>query len=525
MNENEWEEVIKEEQLEEGIPTTVKAGKKTILLIRSGGNIYANSGKCPHYGAPLRDGVLLDHHLTCPWHNARFDITSGKMESPPALSDLTHYQVKVENGAVFVRKAPSEKAVPAIKDKQTVLILGAGAAGNACAVTLRRAGFKGRVIMATSESELPYDRPNLSKDFLTGEVKKEWIPLNTEQYYRELEIEILRNHKAVEVDIQGRRVLFAHGGAVKFDKLLLATGSIPRTPSIPGVNVPGFFLLRSLADAESILLALNKVKKVVVMGAGFIGLEVASALRSLDLLVNVVSPEQIPMAGIFGERIGKWIKRIHQESGTRFFLSSTVNEIRGIGRLKEVVCSTGETIPADMVIAGIGVVPAVAYLQGTNLTANGGVPVNSHLETQVSGIYAAGDIAIVPDPFTGEGRRIEHWVEAERQGMHVAGCIMGSEEEYKEVPFFWSKQHETMLKYIGYTRAYDQVSYHGEVESGKFLAGFYEKGNLRAAAGCGMDKEIIYIQNLLKNGKNLPSRLLKDSTKELEQILVEALKE
>jgi len=523
MNENGWEEVIKDNQLEEGVPLTVKAGKKNIILIRSGGKIYANSAKCPHYGAPLKHGVFSNHKVICPYHNARFNLTNGKMESPPALSDLTHYEVKVENGTIFVKKAVLGFTSPGKKNKETVLILGAGAAGNSCAITLRREGFKGRVIMVTSESELPYDRPNLSKDFLSGEVKREWMPLNTEDFYRENEIEILRNYKAVEIDIQGRRVIFAHGGVINFDKLLLATGSIPRTPSIQGVNVPGFFLLRSLSDAESILQALKKIKKIVVIGAGFIGLEVASALRSRDLMVNVVSPEEIPMTNVFGDRIGQWIKRIHQDSGTRFFLSNSVSEIRGIGRLKEVVLSSGETIPADMVIAGIGVVPAVTYLQGTPLTGDGGVPVTRCLETQINGIYAAGDIAITPDPFTGQMRRIEHWVEAERQGMHAARCMMGSKEEYREVPFFWSKQHEMVLKYVGYSRIFDQISYYGEVESGKFVAGFYEKGFLRAAAGSGMDQEIIYIQKLMMKGKNLSPRDLKNRKKELKEIILEAI--
>ncbi|KPJ82698.1 MAG: hypothetical protein AMS17_18870 [Spirochaetes bacterium DG_61] len=298
MEEEKWEEAIKEDELKENVPISVKIGKKTVLLVRSDNRIHAIAGKCPHYGALLQNGLLLDHVLTCPWHNARFDITSGKMKSPPAADDLALYEVKVEDGIVYVRKAagvaPSEKDEDrekhARKGERIFLIVGAGAAGSSAAVTLRKEGFDGRVIMLTEEGEFPYDRPNLSKDYLTGEVKREWMILKPEEFYRDLEIEVLRNYKVIGVDVNERKITFAHETQMKYDRLLVATGGIPRTPPISGTEFDGFFLLRSFADAEDILSRLDRTKRVVIIGAGFIGLESASALRKRDIEVHLVAP-------------------------------------------------------------------------------------------------------------------------------------------------------------------------------------------------------------------------------------------
>ena len=524
--EEKWEEAVKEEELREGVPVAVKLEKKNVLLVKTGGTVHACGGKCTHYGVPLKDGVLLGHVLTCPGHNARFDVSTGKAEAPPALENLAHYETKVERGKVFIRKAgkgassarePSTKV--SAKKKETYIIVGAGAAGNAAALTLRRNGYEGRLIMVTAESELPYDRPNLSKDFLTGEVKREWMSLGPPELYKNLQIEVWTGHKAINLDARNKTVSFAHESQIGFDKALLATGGIPRSPGIPGTESPGFFLLRSLSDAEAILKNLEGAGEAVVIGSSFIGLEVAASLRTRNVAVHVVSPDAVPLARVFGGKIGARIRGIHEKQGVVFQLGVSVDEIAANGKRKIVKLSNGKSIPADIVIAGIGVVPAVTYLLDSGLVESGAVPVKGTLETKAEGIFAAGDIAIVPDPLSGKTRRIEHWVEAERQGRHAALAMLGAKEPYAEVPFFWTKQYDTALKYVGHAKSFDRVVYRGKVEEDDFIAGYYEKEKIQAAAGCGRSTDIILIGELLKAGKGPSAAQLEDGGVALHDLL------
>jgi 3-phenylpropionate/trans-cinnamate dioxygenase ferredoxin reductase subunit len=506
-----WEEAGSLADLKEGEPTAVKVDKKNVLLVKIGDEVHACGAKCTHYGGPLKDGVLKGRALTCPWHTARFDVATGNVQSPPALDHLPSYETKVQKGKVMIRKREKEAPPkpPAVK-KETFVILGAGAAGTSAALTLRRRGFQGRLVMLTAEAELPYDRPNLSKDFLTGEVKREWMSLNTPDVYKNLEIEIWTNHKVIGLDLDEKRLGFAHGSQLGYDKLLLATGGIPRTPNIPGTDTPRFFLLRSFSDAEAVLKALEGSHEVIVIGASFIGLEVAASLRSKNLSVHVVSPDTVPMARVFGERIGGYVKALHESKGVRFHLGVSAEKLTEEGDKRTLKLSNGTSLTADLVIAGVGVVPAVNYLEDSNLVENGAVPVDRSLQTKKEGVFAAGDIAVVPDPASGKGRRIEHWVEAERQGQHAAVAMLGEKAPYDEVPFFWTKQYDTSLKYVGSARSWDALVYRGNVESGDFLAGFYEKGRLLAAVGSGRAKDVIRLGEILKEGGTVPQERLQD---------------
>jgi NADPH-dependent 2,4-dienoyl-CoA reductase/sulfur reductase-like enzyme/nitrite reductase/ring-hydroxylating ferredoxin subunit len=509
--EEKWEEAGKLEDLKEGIPTAVKVDKKNILLVKIGDEVHACGAKCTHYGGPLKDGVLKGLVVTCPLHTARFDVSTGEVQSPPALDHLPSYDTKVQKGKVMIRKREREapKKTPARK-KETFVILGAGAAGTSAALTLRRRGFTGRLVMLTAEAELPYDRPNLSKDFLTGEVKREWMSLNPPDVYKNLEIEIWTNHKAIGIDLDDNRLGFAHGSQLGYDKLLLATGGIPRTPGLPGTDTTRFFLLRSFSDAEAVLKALEGSREVIIIGASFIGLEVAASLRSKNLSVHVVAPEKVPMAKVFGDRIGGYVQALHESKGVRFHLGVDAEELTGEGDRRTLKLSDGTSITADLVIAGVGVVPAVNYLDESGLVENGAVPVDRSLQTKREGVFAAGDIAVVPDPASGKGRRIEHWVEAERQGQHAALAMLGEKTPYSEVPFFWTKQYDSSLKYVGNARSWDAVAYRGNVESGNFLAGFYEKGRLLAAAGSGRATDIILLGEILRAGGTVPQDRLQD---------------
>ncbi len=513
MTEQKWHKVAAEEDLKQGVPVAVAVGEKPVLVVRLGDRVYACGNTCTHYGAPMSDGLLIGKVATCPWHNARFDVTSGALLSPPALNDLPRYPVKIENGDVYVGEAiPPEASPVTATGTKTFVILGAGAAGGAAAETLRREGFTGRLVVVTAESAGPYDRPNLSKDYLAGTAAPEWIPLRGQGFYDEQKIELITGRRATAVDTAAHTITFADGDAVTYDRLLIATGGTPRPLGIPGRELAGVHLLRSLEDCEAIVASLAGAQRAVVLGAGFIGLEVAASLRKRELAVLVVDPLTVPMLRVFGERIGARLKRLHEENGVTFRLETTARELTGSGRVEAVVLADGSRIEADLVVAGLGVVPAVAFLEGTGLVRDGAVPVDACLRTEAADVFAAGDIAAVADPRTGEPRRVEHWAEAQRQGQHAARAMLGSEDPYGEVPFFWTKQYRSGFQYVGHAPRYDRIAYRGDVENGAFVAGYFEEGTLKAAAGHGRSTDIILLGEILKAGHPIPFEQFEDES-------------
>jgi NADPH-dependent 2,4-dienoyl-CoA reductase/sulfur reductase-like enzyme/nitrite reductase/ring-hydroxylating ferredoxin subunit len=521
METDQWTKTINETDLKEGVPVPCKVGTKEIILIRVGHRILACGGKCPHYGGPLAEGVNTNHSITCPWHNSCFDLTTGNLILPPALDHLPSYPVKVEDGDVYVGKAmitPFPKIIE--KDRRTFVIVGAGAAGNAAAETLRREGFSGRIVMITPETDRPYDRPNLSKDYLAGTAQPEWIPLRSEKFYEIHQIEILFNHRVSKVNPSKRVVSLASGGELPYDRLLLATGGIPRRPNIPGIGLEGAFLLRSLANAKSIISAFANGKTAVIIGGGFIGMEGAASFTKRGIEVHVVTHEKYPMMRVFGERIGRYLQSLHEKHGVVFHPEVSVKEILGVHRVENVVLSDGSRIEADMVLAGVGIIPAVDYLETTGLIEDGAVPVDSQLQTKIEGIFAAGDIAVVPTPPHGEKIRCEHWVVAERLGQHAARAMLGNEAPYDEIPFFWTRQYDESLKYIGFAKDYDHIAYRGKVEEGQFLAGFYQNGMLKAVAGLHRDKEIIHLTQMMKARATLPAEQFQDEKIDLMEFAV-----
>jgi NADPH-dependent 2,4-dienoyl-CoA reductase/sulfur reductase-like enzyme/nitrite reductase/ring-hydroxylating ferredoxin subunit len=504
MNKAEWKRVARIEDLKDGIPISVTVDETDIFLVRLEGKIYAVAGECPHYGAPLCEGLLSGKELTCPWHHARFDITTGKLKAAPALDGLRRFQSMVEKGDVYIgqSEAPSPlgKSGTAGGDSRTVAILGAGAAGNAAAETLRREGFSGEIILITAENRVPYDRPTLSKDFLSGEAPAEWLPLRDEEFYKGLDIELMMGRRVEHLKPEDRTLIFTDGDDVRFDQLLLATGGTPRNLSVPGGDLPNVFLLRTMDDAESIRKAAEKAEKAVILGAGFIGLEAAASLRERDLKVELAARDKIPMQKIFGDRIGQWFQQMHEKKGVRFHLGVTLDWIEKKGGGLRVYLSDRSSIETDLLICGMGIDPAVDYLKGTNLIHNGAIPVDGCLQTKIPGIFAAGDIAVIPDRRTGEMQRIEHWVVAERQGQHAARAMLGSQVPYGEIPFFWTRQYGHSIKYIGYASSFDQVAFRGDVEDESFFTGYFQEGKLKAAASLEGGNEFIALGQLLEAG-------------------------
>ena len=505
MTDQEWTFVANEDELTEQEPISVKVGKKTVMVVRINGELHACGGKCSHYGGPLKKGLIRGDTVTCPWHTARFDVKSGDMEATPALSNVGCHHLKVEDGKVYVGEA-KEGPAPGGKtgdDDRTIVIVGGGAAGNAAAETLRREGFGGRVVLITREADRPYDRPSLSKEFLSGEAPAKWIPLHSPDFYEKRDIELMIEREVVRL-CPGRDALeFKDGEELEYDMVLLATGSFPRTLDLDGIDLRGFFLLRSFQDGRDLAELAEDATSAVVLGAGFIGMEVASALTERGVEVHVAAPEAVPMSRAFGEDIGGWLQELHEQHGVHFHMGNTAGLIRGDGQVEEVVLSDGANISADIVVAGLGANPAVEWLAGAGLVEAGAVPVDEHLRTKVPNVYAAGDIARVPSPLTGKSHRIEHWVVAERQGQHAARAMMGSEQPYREVPFFWTMQFETPLKYTGYPTDWDQMAVRGDVSEGDFLAGYYTDGRLTAVAASGRTKSFIACGELLKACSNI----------------------
>jgi NADPH-dependent 2,4-dienoyl-CoA reductase/sulfur reductase-like enzyme/nitrite reductase/ring-hydroxylating ferredoxin subunit len=498
-----WVDVTALSDLEEGGCTFEVAGK-SVLVLRSGEEIHALGAVCPHHGAPLEDGLITDHLLTCSWHTSAFDVESGRLQNPPALEDLDTYEVKTVKGRVLVRlKKGGGKEVKLRRESGTFIILGSGAAGTAAAFTMRREGFDGRVIVVTSETEPPYDRTRLSKEYLSEGFERRNVYLMPESRYGDLKIDILQGRKVIEIDAKKRQIIFMDGDYLQFDKLLIATGGIPRTPLIPGTDLKNFFLLRNLDDADSIHEVTGRVSGAVIMGAGFLGLELAAVLRTLGLEVHVVAPEKAPLAHVYGSRIADRIRHLHEEQGVRFHLGLNVLRLKGEDTVHGVELSDEKTLPADMVIAAIGILPAVHFLESSGLVENNAIPVDSRLQTGVEGIYAAGDIALIPDFLTGGKRRVEHWTEAMRQGCHAARCMLGSKDEYRGIPFFWSKQYDTVIRYAGYTPKVRRIAYRGEPEEGDFLAGYYRRKKLLAVAGIGRTDEFLQLNNLLESNGSM----------------------
>jgi NADPH-dependent 2,4-dienoyl-CoA reductase/sulfur reductase-like enzyme len=459
--------------------------------------------KCPHYEEKLEKGVLFGTEVVCKSHLARMDVTTGRVIAPPAFNDLPVYPVKVENGEVWVGpvvKPKFPKPDAAIgSDPRTFIIVGAGAAGSTAAETLRREGFAGRIVMITGESERPYDRPNLSKDFITGKAGEDWLPLRGPKFYSAQGIELLTGRTVVSMDTQKKTVTLQGGETMVFDAALLATGGTPRKLAVPGADGAGCFVLRTAADARAILAAASQWKSVVLIGAGFIGLELAGSLRDRGLEVTLVAREAVPLAHILGDRIGVYVKSLHETRETRLLMGRTPVGIEGEPGAKTVFLSDGARLTAGFVVIGLGIDAAVEFLSGTGLVENGAVPVNDVMQTRATGIFAAGDIAAVPDA-EGERRRVEHWVAAQRQGQRAARAMLGRPTGAAEIDFFWSRQAGAALKYVGHAGAFDTTVYRGVVEEGKFLAGYYRKGMLKAAATIGMPVDLVAVERLMRFG-------------------------
>jgi NADPH-dependent 2,4-dienoyl-CoA reductase/sulfur reductase-like enzyme/nitrite reductase/ring-hydroxylating ferredoxin subunit len=477
--------------LPEGRMLTGHVGEEAVLLARSGAEIFAIGATCTHYGAPLADGLMVGDTVRCPWHHACFSLRTGEALHAPAFASVACWTVEQRDGRIFVRakaKAAAHtraaRAAPSVGSPERIVIVGGGAAGFAAAEALRRQGYGGGLVMLSSEDAPPVDRPNLSKDYLAGNAPEEWVPLRPESFYAEAGIDLRLKATVSGIDVRNRRVALSNGDKIGYDRLLLATGAEPVRLSIPGADQPHVLTLRSLADCRAIIARARTAQRAVVLGASFIGLEVAAALRARGLEVHVVAPEARPMERVLGAKLGDLVHALHVEHGVAFHLGDVASAIDG----KRVVLKNGGTIEADLVVAGVGVRPRIALAEAAGLAMDRGVVVDPHLETSAPGVFAAGDIARWPDPHTGSSIRVEHWVVAQRQGQTAARNLLGAREKFTAVPFFWSQHYDVSISYVGHAESWEEVAIEGDLGARNCLVR-YKRGG-RVAAVAAIDRDI-----------------------------------
>jgi NADPH-dependent 2,4-dienoyl-CoA reductase/sulfur reductase-like enzyme len=366
---------------------------------------------------------------------------------------------------------------------ESVGIIGGGAAAAGAAEMLRREGYEGPIAMFTADSDVPVDRPNLSKDFLAGDAQDDWIPLWPAEWYQEKRIELSRDSRVASIDPASRAIVLENGSRRQFGRLLIATGADPVHLSIPGAD--RILYLRSFADSRAIIDRLAGATRVLVVGASFIGLEVAASLRTRDIAVDVVAPDRAPLERVMGAEVAQFVRSLHESHGVVFHLERTVASAAG----RTITLSDGSTIDADLIIAGIGVRPADDLAKRAGLAVDRGIVVDEHLQTSAANIYAAGDVARWPDAYSAERLRVEHWVVAERMGQVAARNMLGGRERFDAVPFFWSQHYDVTIRYTGYAENWDDLRVDGSLEDRDAKVSFVRGGRTLAVATVGRDRE------------------------------------
>jgi NADPH-dependent 2,4-dienoyl-CoA reductase/sulfur reductase-like enzyme/nitrite reductase/ring-hydroxylating ferredoxin subunit len=459
-----------------------RIGQDEAVFIRRGQTLYCVGAHCTHYHGPLGDGLVVGTTVRCPWHHACFSLETGEPLRAPALDPIACWRVERQGDNVFAReklpefsgrKAPASGSAPS-----SIVIIGGGGAGLAAADMLRRDGYDGPLTMVSADDSPPSDRPNLSKDFLAGTAKDDWIPLRGPEFYTDRKIDLVLNARVSSLDVAQQRVHVDGGKSYGFDRLLIATGAEPVHLDIPGAAASQVNYLRTFSDSKAIVAKADWAKTVVVIGASFIGLEVAASLKARKLDVHVVAPESQPLERIMGPEVGRFVRGLHEEHGVKFHLGQTVASVAG----RKVTLKDGSTIDADFLVVGVGVRPLTGIAERAGLTIDRGIAVNEFLETSAPGIFAAGDVARWPDPHTREHIRAEHWVVAERMGQTAAKNLLGRRERFDAVPFFWSQHYDVTINYVGHAEKWDSIKVEGDLGKQDAAVSYIKDGKTIAMA-------------------------------------------
>ncbi|SHK90826.1 FAD-dependent oxidoreductase [Rhodothermus profundi] len=491
------------EELADGQMKQVNVDGVELLLVRLDGQFYALGARCTHYGAPLATGVLHGERIICPWHHACFHVRTGAHLEPPGMDALPTFPVRVEGAQVLVElpeQVPGRQE-PALggrkaQDTRTAVVVGSGCAGAYAVEALRAQGFGGRVVWIAGSEFPPIDRPNLSKEYLAGKAPEAWMPLRDAAFYETAGIEVVQGRSVVRLDAAARTITLDDGTVLSYDAAVVAPGAQPRQLEVPGVTLAGIFTLRTLEDSRAIRAAAQQARQAVVVGASFIGMEVAQSLRHLGLEVTVVAPEAVPFERTLGVEVGRVLQALHEENGVTFKLGHTVQAFEGTDRVQRVVLDDGNVLAAELVVVGVGVQPAAAFVQGVQKAPDSSILVDAYLQA-ADGLFVAGDAARFPDWRTGTPIRIEHWRVAAQQGRLAGMNAAGARQPYQGIPFFWTRQFGVSLQYLGYVESWDEVVLEGDPASRKFLAFYLRNDQVWAVAGMGRGYELTRLHGLL----------------------------
>jgi apoptosis-inducing factor 3 len=467
-----------------------RVGDSDALLVQLGSEVLAIGARCSHYQGPLAEGLIVGETIRCPWHHACFNLRTGEAERAPALDPVPSWPVECRDGLARVvgteRNPPrGRRRLDGHRGPESVVIVGGGGAGLAAAETLRAEGYDRPITILSASSSPPCDRPTLSKDYLAGTGNRETIPLRDPSWYAVRDIELVLNARVSWIDVAGRAVRVAGGDRRRFGALLLATGASPVRLRAPGADDGHVHYLRSVSDSAGISAAASSARRVVVIGASFIGLEVAASLRTRGLAVDVVSREARPMERVLGPRVGRFLQGLHESHGVGFHLGRTVASLDA----RRVALDDGSVIDADLIVAGIGVEPRLELARQAHLAVDHGLIVNEYLETTAGGVFAAGDIARWPDPHSGRRIRVEHWVVAERQGATAARNMLGARERFEAVPFFWSQHYDVAVNYLGHAESWDTAQIDGDLDGRDCTVTYRQNARRVAVATIGRDRE------------------------------------
>jgi NADPH-dependent 2,4-dienoyl-CoA reductase/sulfur reductase-like enzyme/nitrite reductase/ring-hydroxylating ferredoxin subunit len=490
-----------------------------VHLTRQQGQVHAFAPNCPHYGAPLEKGKVVDGRLICPWHHACFKVENGHLCEPPALDDLPTYAVREAEGRILVQVPASPpastdkpEATPTAEvggvppaaarvpvDTRTFVIVGGGAAGEFAAQTLRREGFAGRVVLISADEKAPYDRTKLSKAYLSGKAQPAALPLRERDFYEAQKIEWRPNTRAIGLDLKQQTISLQAQPPLHYDQLLLAPGCVPNLlPKLIGHDLAGVLPLRTQTDADHLLAATKDAKQVVIIGSSFIGMEVASSLISETRQVMVIAQEKVPFERVLGPKIGAMFQKLHEEKGVKFETEAEVTGLYGErGHVVGVQLKSQKLLDADVVVLGVGVRPATDFLKTAfTLEKDGGLAVDEFLQA-ADNVYAVGDIGRFPLATTGQPTRIEHWRVAQQHGQTAARNMLGQQVKFTAAPFFWTQQYGKSLRYAGHAERWDEIIYQGDVAGQDFLAFYVLENRIIAAAGMNHDTDMIYIAERL----------------------------
>ena len=402
---------------------------------------------------------------------------------------------------------------------QRYVIVGANLAGGTAAITLREEGFDGEIVLIGAEPHPPYERPPLSKEYLQGVKPFEDALLKPSGFYEDHNIQMRLGRRVVRVDPSERTVDLEGGGSVPYDRLLVATGVRNRRLRIPGADLEDIYDLRTIGNADRIRAVSRSGNRAVLVGMGFIGSEVAASLRHRGVEVVVIEPFKSPLYRVLGEEIGSVFAALHRENGVQLFFEESVTAFEGTGRVQRVMTSAGRLIECDFVVTGVGVEPVTDLLADSGVKIDNGIMVDEYCQTNVEGIYAAGDVANHFHPLFGRQVRVEHWQNAIHQGRAAARSMLGKLEPYSDVHWFWSDQYDCNVQYAGFHTGWDELVVRGKLEERNAVVFYMQERRIAAAVAFNRGKDLQRAMSLIRARVEVEPVVLQDEGVDLRSLV------